>query len=62
MTAPDLLRLVAARGGTLRIDRRGRIEIAGPAAPLFDAPVLAELARQRTGLAAALRAGRGASR
>ncbi len=56
MTALDLLRLVADRGGTLRIDRRGKIEVAGPTALVFDALVLAELARKRVEVVAQLRA------
>ncbi len=62
MTALALLRHVASRGGTLRTDRRGRIELSGPPALLFDALVLSELARKRMEVAATLRAGRGASR
>jgi len=62
VTTLDLLRLVADRGGTLRTDRRGRIELAGPKSLLFDAALLHELARKRMEVAATLRAGRGASR
>ncbi len=62
MTALDLVALVSARGGSLRTDRRGRIELAGPKSLLFDAAILHELARKRREVAATLRAGRGASR
>ncbi len=62
MTTLALLRHLTDRGGIVRVDRRGRIELAGPPALLFDALVLSELARKRTEVAATLRAARGASR
>jgi len=62
MTALALMRHLASRGGTLRVDRRGAIEVSGPVSLLFDPALLAEVVRKRRELAAELRAARGASR